>query len=232
MRNKTSAFFDLVGVMRRLRAPDGCPWDQEQNAQSLKPFLLEEVHEVLEALDSKDSDAVCEELGDLLLQIVFLAQIFSEQGLFDIEDVARGITDKLIRRHPHVFSDEKCTDLEELNRQWERIKKDEKRNRGESPRRSPLPLTLPALARAQKLLEPPEPSDPAALHARIGECLQALANPCPETRERNLGEALAHLVTLGRQAEVNSEQALRSYLRHLENHPGARRQKINDQQTS
>ena len=100
-----SSFTELVGVMARLRGPDGCPWDREQTHATLKPYLLEEAYEALEAIDARNDDELCGELGDVLLQVVFHAQIASEEGRFDIEEVGRAIVDKLIRRHPHVFGD-------------------------------------------------------------------------------------------------------------------------------
>src|SRR5882724_7319940 len=110
------AFARLVDLMARLRAPGGCPWDREQTPASLRPYLLEEVYEVLEAIDHGDADAVRDELGDLLLQIVFQSQLAAEDGRFTVADVASAITDKLVRRHPHVFGDVKVEDAREVMR--------------------------------------------------------------------------------------------------------------------
>src|SRR5882724_2567751 len=116
------AFTRLVDIMARLRAPGGCPWDHEQTPETLRPFLLEEVYEVLEAIDHGDASAMRDELGDLLLQIVFQSQLAAEAGRFTVADVASAITDKLVRRHPHVFGDVEVRDADEVMRNWRRIK--------------------------------------------------------------------------------------------------------------
>jgi tetrapyrrole methylase family protein/MazG family protein len=141
----------LVDIMARLRGEGGCPWDREQDHQSLKPYLIEEAYEVLEALDEEDMYKICEELGDLLLQIIFHAQIARENRHFDINDVITGISEKLIRRHPHVFGQVNVRDSREVLINWEKIKEQERK---ESPPESILahiPASLPALMRANKL---------------------------------------------------------------------------------
>ena len=119
-------FDEFVETIAALRAPGGCPWDMEQTHESLKPCLLDEAQEVLEAIDAKDDENLCEELGDVLLQVVMHAQIAAEEGRFTIEDVIRGVNDKMIRRHPHVFGDVKVDSLEDQLKLWEEIKKQEK----------------------------------------------------------------------------------------------------------
>jgi tetrapyrrole methylase family protein/MazG family protein len=138
----------LLDVMRRLRAPDGCPWDREQTIESLRGNLMEKTYEVVDAMDSGDRAALCEELGDLLLQVVFQAQIADEEGAFSFDDVAKGISDKLVRRHPHVFGDVQADTPDEVIRNWEKIKKTEKG--GDSPRSlvDGIPKHLPALSKA------------------------------------------------------------------------------------
>lgn len=145
----------LLSTMQRLRAPGGCPWDAEQTPGSLAPYLLEEACEVIDALETGSPAQIVDELGDLLLQIVFLAEIFSGSGHFDFADVAATINAKLIRRHPHVFAGESgghpVADMKSLGLQWERIKRTE----AAAPPSHPLgqfPATLPALQRAQKML--------------------------------------------------------------------------------
>ena len=142
---------DLVAVMDRLRSPGGCPWDAEQTHTSLLAYLLEETHEVIEAVHAGDRESLAEELGDLLLQVVFHARIAEEHpdAPFDIDDVAAGIVAKMVRRHPHVFADADAGSAEAVAASWEELKA------AERPDRAPgdgIPLTLPALARAQKLL--------------------------------------------------------------------------------
>src|SRR6266436_3712095 len=125
------AFTRLVDLMARLRAPGGCPWDREQTPASLRPYLLEEVYEVLEAIDAGDAAHLRDELGDLLLQIVFQSQLAAEAGRFTVAEVARAIADKLVRRHPHVFGDVEVRDAGEVMRNWRRIKAEERRTAGE-----------------------------------------------------------------------------------------------------
>jgi len=141
--------YKLVEVMRRLRSVNGCPWDREQTHQSLKPYLLEETYEVLNALDSGDDEHFKEELGDLLLQIVFHTQLAAEEGRFTIDDVAQSIVDKLVRRHPHVFGDVKVGNSEEVLQNWEKIKKGE----GKKSVLDGVPEHLPALLKARRVQE-------------------------------------------------------------------------------
>lgn len=143
-------FLGLIRIVERLRGPGGCPWDQRQRFEDLKAYLIDEAYEVLQAIDSGDRALLCEELGDLLFQIVFLAHLAREEGAFDMGRVMEGIEEKMIRRHPHVFGSGKVSDHEEVSRQWDVIKATE----GKSPRTSILsgiPETLPALYRAYRL---------------------------------------------------------------------------------
>jgi len=135
------AFARLVDLMARLRAPGGCPWDREQTPASLRPYLLEEVYEVLEAIDAGDAAHLRDELGDLLLQIVFQSQLAAETGRFTVAEVARAIADKLVRRHPHVFGDVEVRDAGEVVRNWRRIKAEERRAAGEDMGRSYRPVS-------------------------------------------------------------------------------------------
>lgn len=143
-----AAFGRLVGIMRRLRAPDGCPWDREQDFRSLRRYVLEEAYEVVQAIDDDDMQELPGELGDLLLQVVFLSQMASEEGLFDVGTVAAAISDKLVRRHPHVFGDGDAANTEEVLQRWESIKREE---RGGGSVLDDIPVSFPALARAEKL---------------------------------------------------------------------------------
>ena len=138
-------FDDLVAIIARLRGPGGCPWDREQTHSSLKGNLTEEAYEVLEAIDKGDMQDLCEELGDLLLQVVLHAQIASDDGDFAIGDVIRGISSKLIRRHPHVFGDAEATDAKQVIAHWETLKREE----GKGSLLSGLPRDMPALSYAQ-----------------------------------------------------------------------------------
>jgi XTP/dITP diphosphohydrolase/tetrapyrrole methylase family protein/MazG family protein/ATP diphosphatase len=152
--SKGEKFEALLDIMARLRAPGGCPWDQEQTPQSLRPYIVEEAYELIDAIDSKDEGAVVEESGDLLLQVVFLAQMAEEKGSFDVGDVVDAIAGKLRRRHPHVFGTVEVSGSNEVARNWERIKQEERR----SKRRrdfllSGVPRSLPGLLRAHQLQE-------------------------------------------------------------------------------
>lgn len=195
-----SALLDLVAVMDRLRSPGGCPWDAEQTHQSLARYLLEETYEVLEALDSGDRAHLREELGDLLLQVVFHARIAAEHATdpWDVDDVAADITAKLVRRHPHVFADGSADDAEAVRRGWERDKAVEK---GRTSVLDGVPAAMPALARADKLL---------------GRLAGADVEPSPA--DDSYGSRLLALVAEARAAGVDPEAALRQTLDDLSAH--------------
>jgi len=155
MKKKSPAIDDLLKVMARLRSPKGCPWDREQNHKSLRWHAVEEVYELMDAIEASDDYEMVEELGDLLLQVVFHCQLARERGAFNFEKVARHITDKLVRRHPHVFGKLKVKDVDEVWANWERIKHAEKHGTRHA-RPSALdgiPKHLPALLRAEKLMK-------------------------------------------------------------------------------
>jgi XTP/dITP diphosphohydrolase len=198
-----SRLLDLVAVMDRLRSPGGCPWDGEQTHESLVPHLIEEAHELVEAIESGDRTHIAEELGDVLLQVAFHARIAQEHpdSPFGIDDVAGGIVDKLVRRHPHVFAEGDATTAEELAASWEEIKAAEKPHRG-SPVDG-IPEGLPALARAHKAA--------GRLHrAGLGDLAVAAAHG------DDVGPRLLALVLEARVAGVDPEAALRAVVRGLE----------------
>lgn len=160
---------DLLAIMAKLRSPQGCPWDREQDHFSLRFHAVEEVYELIDAIESRDDQEMAEELGDLLLQVVFHCQLARERGAFDFERVARRIADKLLRRHPHVFGDVKVKDVDEVWANWEKIKAAEKHGtrHARDSALDGIPRNLPALMRAEKLvkkarkaklLDPPAPS--------------------------------------------------------------------------
>ena len=152
---KSSAITELIRIMARLRSPTGCPWDREQDHRSLRWHAVEEAYELLDAIEARDDHEMAEELGDLLLQVVFHCQLAKERGAFDFEKVARHITEKLIRRHPHVFGDLKVKDVDQVWANWEKIKQAEKHGTRHA-RPSVLdgiPRHLPALLRAEKLVK-------------------------------------------------------------------------------
>lgn len=147
-RDKESQFAKLVSIIARLRAPDGCPWDKKQTHQSLRRHLLEECYEVLEALDESDSAKLCQELGDLLMQIVLHAQIAAEQGEFELADVLRNINTKLVRRHPHIFGSSRVKDADAVAHNWEALKQGE---RGSASMLASVPKDMPSLAYSQAI---------------------------------------------------------------------------------
>jgi MazG family protein len=206
---------DLVAVMKRLLAPDGCPWDREQTLASLKSYLLEETYEVLEAIEEGTPAEHCEELGDLLMQIVFQSELRAAEGHFTIDDVARGITDKLVRRHPHVFGDKKLSTAGEVLEQWSKLKEKEK------PRRTldGVPKTLPALTRALKLSERAAAvgfdwPDAAGARAKVVEEMdeidRAAAAKDTAALEHEIGDLLFAAVSFARKLGVDPEGALRA----------------------
>ena len=154
-KKRGSAINDLIEVMERLRAPDGCPWDREQDHKSIRFHAVEEVYELIDAIEMDDDDEMLEECGDLLLQVVFHCQLAKERNAFDFEKAARSITDKLIRRHPHVFGDSDADNVDAVWAQWEKIKREEKKGtQHERPSvLDGIPRPLPALQRAEKLVK-------------------------------------------------------------------------------
>jgi MazG family protein len=202
--------------MARLRGPEGCPWDREQTHRSLARHLLEEAHEVLDAIDADDRDRLREELGDLLLQVVFHARIAADDGAFDVDDVAEGIVRKLVRRHPHVFGDVEVSGADEVLRNWERIKAEEK---GEHGVEHDIPETLPALARAAKVLRRvagtgPDPSRDEAL-AELRLRAEALGGVDAGRAEEAVGELLLAAAAAARALGVDAEAALRRAVRRF-----------------
>jgi XTP/dITP diphosphohydrolase len=221
---KGSALLDLVATETRLRGPGGCPWDREQTHASLARHLVEEAYEVLDAIEeggpdgSGDPDHLREELGDLLLQIVFHAQIAEDAGQFDVDAVARTITEKLVRRHPHVFGDVTAGSATEVLRNWETIKREQE---GRTDPLAGIPSALPALQLAAKLQKRaaeeafgwPDHQRPAAAVRRALE--EAEAADTPERREQALGELLFAVVALARERDVEPEAALRRSARRF-----------------
>jgi tetrapyrrole methylase family protein / MazG family protein len=206
---------DLVRVMARLRGPGGCPWDAEQDHRSLARHLLEEAHEVLAAIDADDSDALKDEIGDLLLQVVFHAQMAADEGRWDVDDVAEGIVRKLIRRHPHVFGDVSVSGADEVLVNWERIKAEEKGSEEPGRVEDDIPATLPALARASKVLRRAagwgfEWRTTEGAVASLREELDELEHAThPDNAEEEIGDVLFATVAVARRLGVDPESALR-----------------------
>jgi uncharacterized protein YabN with tetrapyrrole methylase and pyrophosphatase domain len=220
----TFTFDDLVAVMAHLRGPRGCPWDREQSHASLSPYLLEEAHEVLDAISRGDPAALREELGDLLLQVVFHAQMAREAGAFDAAAVVDGLVRKLLDRHPHVFGDLRLGTPAEVKSHWEELKR---REAPERERFGGIPASLPALARAQKVIEraaPPLPAAPPAPAARPADAYAPGAAPAladaraaldtlataPGDPADPLGRLLFAAAALAQALGVDAESALRA----------------------
>jgi uncharacterized protein YabN with tetrapyrrole methylase and pyrophosphatase domain len=203
---KNPAINDLLKVMARLRSPAGCPWDREQNHKSLRWHAVEEVYELIDAIEAGDDHEMVEELGDLLLQVVFHCQLAKERGAFTFEDVARHITDKLIRRHPHVFGNIKVKDVDEVWANWEKIKHAEKHGTRHA-RPSALdgiPKHLPALLRAEKLVK----------KARRAKLVNGIAKN-GMTRSA-LGEQLFKLASMAQANGWSAEDVLRTEIQKCE----------------
>jgi len=207
----------LLALMDTLRSPDGCPWDRAQTGRSLRPFLLEETYETLEALDEGDSDHLREELGDLLFQVVFHSRIHEEAGGFDFGAVAQGITDKLVGRHPHVFGDERGKTAIDAWRDWELLKKKERGGRGSVL--DGVPKSLPSLARSQRTQDKAARvgfdwkswDGPAAkVEEELAEFKAEIPGADRGRLEAELGDLLFSVVALGRHLELNAEDALRT----------------------
>ncbi len=213
----------LLAIMAKLRSPDGgCPWDLEQNFATIAPYTIEEAYEVAEAIERGDMDDLREELGDLLLQVVFHAQMASEQGRFAFADVVRAICEKMIRRHPHVFGDEETRTAGAVKGRWDEIKAEEKAAKGKPAQASLLdevPLALPALARAVKLqaraarvgFDWPSTAEVLdKLNEEMLELSQELAKGGEHDRlEDELGDMLFVYANLARHLKVDPEAALR-----------------------
>ena len=212
----------LKSIVDALRSPGGCPWDLEQTPESLKPFLLEEAHEVAEAIDHGDPGELRDELGDLLMNIFLQARIGEEESRYSLGDVADRISEKLIRRHPHVFGDVDASDSDAVRRNWEAIKREEKAEKGEeiAPPSAirPLPASLPALARGVRIgsmaaevgFDWPDPSGPLEKVAEeLEEVREAASEGDPEALEAEVGDLLFAITSLCRHHDLEPERALR-----------------------
>ncbi len=215
-------FQQLVNLMARLRAPGGCPWDREQTFDTIKPYLLEETYEVLDAIDARDWPELASELGDLMLQAVFFSEMAAEQNLFRIEDALDAINQKLIRRHPHVFGSETAATGDDVRKIWSEVKAQESRDKNRDEKKAALldgvPRALPALVEAQQITSRAagvgfdwSNADQVLekLREELAEFDSARRDGSPEQLEDELGDLLFVLVNLARFVKVDPEQALR-----------------------
>ncbi|HMC20377.1 MAG TPA: nucleoside triphosphate pyrophosphohydrolase [Thermoanaerobaculia bacterium] len=212
------SFDELVALMTRLRGPNGCPWDRKQTLESLKPFIVEEAYEVVDAIDRGQRAALAEELGDLQLQVVFVAEITREEGSFDIYDVVTSIHDKLVRRHPHVFGDVEAKDAEQVLVNWEKLKNEERKAENKSVLAG-VPQSLPALLKASRLTEKAarvgfDWRRAKDVFAKIDEEVEELREAVEEKDQQKIhdeiGDLLFSIANIARKLDVNAEEALQS----------------------
>lgn len=206
-------FDDIVSLARRLRAPGGCPWDREQTLGSLRAYVLEEAYEVIQAIELGDTDGLMEELGDFLFQVVFISQIASEEGKFDVGDVTQRLHDKLVRRHPHVFGEKKAEDAADALRTWNAEKLKEKKGK---PGLEEIPRAMPSLMRAQRVGEKAarvgfDWSDASSALAKVKEELLELEVEM-DAEEKNgsreeWGDLVFSVVNLARHLDIDAETA-------------------------
>ena len=219
-RHIGGSFEELVEIMKKLRAPEGCPWDRKQTLETLKEYVIEESYELIDAIDSRDVKNICEECGDLLLQIVFIAQIAAENDWFEVQEIIESLCDKLKRRHPHVFGDLKVRDSEEVRRNWDMIKLLERESKKEEPSRlTGIPRSMPALLRAYAIQERAakvgfdwEKGNLDPIWAKIDEEIRELRKALDEGDagevKEEIGDLLFAVVNLSRHIGVNPEEAL------------------------
>lgn len=213
-KKKSDSFTELKEIIARLRGPDGCPWDKKQTHASLKPFLVEESYEVLQALDEGITEKLRDELGDLLLQIMLHAQIATESGQFEIDDVVRSISQKLIHRHPHVFGGQKVQDVVEVEQNWEALKQEE-RVEGESILAG-MPEQMPGLAYSQSMQR--RVAGVGFDWEKVEEIIDKLAEEVAEIKRaanqqekaNEFGDLLFTLANIARRLDIDLEMALRS----------------------
>lgn len=217
MEDKRYSFKDLLDIMTRLRAPDGCPWDREQDHKSLKRYLIEESYEVLEAIDEENPDKLKDELGDLLLQVVFHAQIAKEAGTFDMDDVIDGVCKKMISRHRHVFGGEEAETSDDVMKIWEEVKKSEKGHKTQTQVLKDVPSNLPALMRSFKVQQKAaqvgfdwDNTEDAfkKILEETNELSQAYKQGDPAYIEEEIGDLLFAVVNVARFLKVQPELAL------------------------
>src|SRR5437762_1102761 len=212
------SFDELVPLMTKLRGPDGCPWDRKQTLPSLRPFIIEESYEVVDAIDRDDRLDLCEELGDFLLQAVFVAEVTRGEGSFDIGDSVTAIYEKLVRRHPHVFGDVEARDAEQVLVNWEKLKNEERKAENKSVLAG-VPQSLPALLKASRLTEKAarvgfdwrRAEDVfAKIDEEIGELHEAIGEKDQKKIHDEIGDLLFSIANIARKLDVNAEEALQS----------------------
>ena len=213
-----TAFYELVDVMKKLRAPDGCPWDREQTLETLKKTLVEECYEVVEVMEEEKHEELKGELGDLLLQVVFQAEIMEEKKYFDINDVCKEITEKLIRRHPHIFGDVKVSGSDEVLTNWEEIKKTEKLHKHRESVLDGIPHAMPPLEKAYKIqnkvkkfdFEPKSVENSLErIDVNFSDFKKIIEEDNKDKIKEEYGKLLFSLVNLGKIMDIEPSEELR-----------------------
>ncbi|MCS7311103.1 MAG: nucleoside triphosphate pyrophosphohydrolase, partial [Armatimonadetes bacterium] len=213
-QRRFEGFEGLVEIVAILRSPEGCPWDREQTHESLKPFVVEEAYEVIDAIDSGDPERLCEELGDLLLQVMLHSQLARERGAFDIEQVIQRLNDKLVQRHPHVFGDIALENAEQVLRNWDRLKREQKAH---ASILEGIPRSMPALLRALEVSKRAARAgfEWDSIHGVLdklreeeAELRRAIERGEPTPIEAEIGDMLFTMVNIARHAGVDPEESL------------------------
>jgi len=217
MKPDNSQIQPLLEIVKRLRGPEGCPWDRRQTDRTFKKYVLEEAHELLAAIDQGIPALICEELGDLLFQIIFLVDLYEEQGTFTLDDVVKGICRKMVRRHPHVFGDSTIKDVADLKRQWQEIKAGEKGGQnGTHHLLESIPRSLPAMRRCQRLAERASRTGfdwetweeaLSKVEEEFQELKEAVGAGDKPAQFHELGDLLFALASLARKLEMDAEEA-------------------------
>ena len=220
-----SDFSSLLEIVKALRGPNGCPWDKEQTPISLAPYAIEEAHELAEALEREDEKEIIEELGDVLLQVALHSEVARQEERFQISDVIYSINEKMVRRHPHVFSNLEAETSDEVMKNWQKIKAEEKKNKKQTPHRFDIPENLPALQRSKKIgsktkklnfdWETPQ-QVLEKVDEELAEVKEAISQNSHEEIENEIGDLLFSVAQLARHLDIEPEQALRKANRRFE----------------
>ena len=225
LNEKSFALFDLIKLVESLRGPNGCPWDRKQTPRSMLVYLIEELYELADAIETENPEDICEELGDVLFHVFFMARMFHEMGLFSIHDVAAGITEKMIRRHPHVFGTTAIDDADDVVQNWHKIKKSEKTNDAKDSILDSVPIKLPPLLRAYILLERTARAgfdwnnvlgNRGKSEKELSKMRMALSGTEQTMSDREVGDLLFMLVKFAQRVNIHPETALAGSLKRFE----------------
>lgn len=226
VNNRLKKIDALIRLIERLRGEDGCPWDRRQTPRSMANYLVEEMYELIEAVESENADDVCEELGDVWFHVLFIAHLYHETGQFDLAEVAQRISDKMIRRHPHVFGDATVENAEEVKNRWQEIKSGEKKSHSNVSILDSVPKKVPPLMRAYRISSRAagagfDWNDVWGVVAKVEEELSELKNALQRDRQAEialeLGDLLFTIVNVARFAKIHPDSALNGSIKKFEN---------------